>query len=196
MRSLEVRRHLYTKQSSARGRGSHLSQAGVELARAIGSTIGPFAYVATSEVPRTLETALAMGFAVDDAVDLGGGLWEAAQVEFAHRVQRDNSQLYARYMRLIDADGAVATLGRRQVELWHTLISRIPEGAQALLISHGGLIEPGLVATLPDWPHTRWGRGFRHGEGVRLRHDGTRFFDADILFLDGETTPVPIANLD
>jgi hypothetical protein len=58
----------------------------------------------------------------------------------------------------------------------------VSDGAQALLISHGGLIEPGLVAALPDWPHVRWGRGFRHCEGARLHHDGTRFVGAEILF--------------
>jgi hypothetical protein len=80
------------------------------------------------------------------------------------------------------ASGAVAALGHRQAELWSGILMRVPDGAEALLISHGGLIEPGLVAALPDWPHVRWGRGFRHCEGARLRDDGRRFLDAEILF--------------
>ena len=32
-------------------------------------------------------------------------------------------------------------------------------------------------------------RGIRHGERVRLRHDGTRFFHADVLFLNASATP-------
>ena len=186
MRTLEVRRHLYTKRGAARGRGSHLSQAGVDLARSIGASMGAFAYVAASHIPRTLETALAMGFAVDDTLDLGGGLWEAAQVELPHRALREDNHLYARYLELMAANGAAAALGRRQLELWTIVVSRVPDGARALLISHGGLIESGLVAALPDWPHTRWGRGFRHGEGALLRHDGLRFCDAGVLLLNAE----------
>ena len=191
MRSLEIRRHSYTKQGAARGHGSHLSQAGVELARRIGATIGPFAYVAASREPRTLETALTMGFAVDELLDLDGGLWRAAQAEMDHRAYRHDPELYARYQRLVAADGAVAALGRRQAELWAALVARVADGAHGLLVSHGGLIEPGLVAVLPEWPHARWGRGFRHGEGVRLRHDGDRFLDAEILFLPAEGMLLP-----
>src|SRR5712691_1185687 len=111
MRSLEVRRHTYTKQGGARGRGSHVSQAGVELARSIGASIGPFAYVAASLAPRTLETAVAMGFAVDDLLDLSGELGEAAQAELARRAARDDPRLYLLYLELLSAGGAVAALG-------------------------------------------------------------------------------------
>ncbi len=181
MRTLEVRRHVYTKQGAGRGRGSHLSQAGVDLAREIGATIGPFEYFVASLAPRTLETAVAMGLAVDDLRDLSADLWTAAQCELAHRALRDDPQLYLRYLELMNSGGAVAALGRRQAELWHRIITNVSDGGQALLISHGGLIEPGLVAVLPTWPHERWGRGFRHGEGVRLYHNGTDFDDAEIL---------------
>lgn len=58
---LEVRRHSIRKTTG----GSQLSQEGVELARRLGQDMGPFAVVATSVVPRARETAIAMGFAVD-----------------------------------------------------------------------------------------------------------------------------------
>lgn len=61
MRWLEVRRHSLTKKGSARGRGSHLSAQGVALARAVGDQLGPIAYVVTSQSPRAIETAIAMG---------------------------------------------------------------------------------------------------------------------------------------
>jgi len=60
MKTLEVRRHSRRKHSG----GSQLSQVGVDYARQLGATMGPFAYVATSVSPRTRETAIAMGFAV------------------------------------------------------------------------------------------------------------------------------------
>jgi hypothetical protein len=73
MRWLEVRRHSHTKKGTAGGRGSHLSAQGVALARLVGGSLGPFAYVVTSASPRAVETAVAMGFAVDDMVELPSG---------------------------------------------------------------------------------------------------------------------------
>ena len=73
MRWLEVRRHSLTKKGAARGRGSHLSAEGIALARLVGESLGPFARVVTSASPRAIETAVAMGFAVDDTVELPSG---------------------------------------------------------------------------------------------------------------------------
>ena len=64
MTTLEIRRHSLRKNTG----GSQLSQEGVDLARKLGESMGPFAVVATSVVPRARETALAMGFAVDQEV--------------------------------------------------------------------------------------------------------------------------------
>jgi hypothetical protein len=127
MRTLEVRRHTYTRQGAVRDRGSQLSAEGVELGRRLGQTMGPFAYVATSLSPRTIETALAMGFAVDDQLDVAADLWQAAQAELDHRVFRDDLELYIRYRRLISAGKAIAAIGRREAELWRSVVSRIAE---------------------------------------------------------------------
>jgi hypothetical protein len=70
---LEVRRHSLTRKGTARGHGSHLSAEGVALARKVGESMGPFAYVVTSVSPRAIETAIAMGFAVDDTIELPSG---------------------------------------------------------------------------------------------------------------------------
>ena len=70
MRWLGVRRHSMTKTGMTLGRGSHLSQEGVALARVVGESLHPFAYVVTNASPRAVETAVAMGLAVDDTVDL------------------------------------------------------------------------------------------------------------------------------
>lgn len=61
MKTLEIRRHSVRKS----GGGSQLSQEGVDYARRLGASMGPFAQVVTSVVPRARETAIAMGFAVD-----------------------------------------------------------------------------------------------------------------------------------
>lgn len=173
-----MRRHAFTKKGTARGSGSTLSAEGVRQARQVGSETGPFAYVVASLVPRTLETALAMGFAVDELVEMGGGRWEEATAEIAHRSLRSDADLYLRYVDRFAAGGAVAELGRQQAAIWEHAVSRLGDGEAALVVSHGGLIEPALIAALPrDWDHSRWGRGFEQCEGVRLTWDG-RFTDA------------------
>ena len=54
-------------------------------------------------------------------------------------------------------------------------------GPFALVIGHGGGIEPGLVACLPDADHQPWGPPFSHCDGARLGfHDG-RFVGVQFL---------------
>jgi broad specificity phosphatase PhoE len=98
MKRLEVRRHSFTKKGEARSRGSTLSAEGIQLARDVGSTMGPFAYVVASQIPRTLETALAMGFAVDVLVEMGAGGWDEATSEIDHRSLRSADDLHLRYV--------------------------------------------------------------------------------------------------
>lgn len=173
MKTLEVRRHAFTKKGAARGSGSTLSAEGVKLARQVGFDMGPFEYVVASRVPRTLETALAMGFAVDELVEMGGVGWEQATAEIDNRSLRSEEDLYLRYVDRFATGGAVAQLGQHQVAVWKHAVDRIRAGGAALVISHGGLIEPALIAALPrDWDHSRWGRGFEQCEGVRLAWDG------------------------
>jgi broad specificity phosphatase PhoE len=167
-----VRRHSYTKkEADGRGRGSTLSRAGVELARRLGGSMGSFDYVLASEVPRTAETAIAMGFAVDDLVDMGGGLWDAATQEAGNRHAHWDwgHEAFRGYAELVAADGATAALGRLQVRLWRDVLRRLPADGSALVIAHGGLIEPGLVALCPDADHRAWGAAIGHCEGARLR---------------------------
>src|SRR3990170_981065 len=76
MKTIEIRRH------SIRAKpGDHLSQEGVRLARRVGETIGPFDRVVTSTLPRAFETAIAMGFAVDDQVAFLGEMGDAVDAE-------------------------------------------------------------------------------------------------------------------
>lgn len=84
------------------GRGSHLSNDGVRLARELGLSIGPFAYVAASDVPRTLETALAMGFSVDDIIPfLAESHWEAVIEEMGWHVLWEVDQPFAYVARVL-----------------------------------------------------------------------------------------------
>jgi broad specificity phosphatase PhoE len=184
MQTIDVRRHSYTKTGERRGHGSHLSAEGVRLAQEVGAKLGPYAYVVASGVPRTLETAIAMGFAVDELIDFADArLWEAASAAIKQREPQDEGQLYRVIVELVATAGPVAELGSRQAELWAKIAMRLDNGEAALVVTHGGLIEPGLVAALPGWAHERWARGFRQCEGARLTWDGAAFTDAVVFHL-------------
>jgi broad specificity phosphatase PhoE len=170
MRWLEVRRHSVTKKS--RGPGSHLSQEGVDLARRVGSSLGLFASVVTSALPRAIETALAMGYAVDDTVDLPSGYLPG---EIAHHDQSHWPQPYHKYAELLAELPGLAAVADAHRGLWTRLVAAVPDGAAVLVVCHGGGIEPGLVACLPHADHASWGPPLGHCDGARLCFDRGRF---------------------
>jgi broad specificity phosphatase PhoE len=176
MRYLEVRRHTMRTRP-----GKHLSQAGVTLARAVGGQIGPFDRVVTSGLPRAFETAIAMWFAVDEQIeDLGsmpGGVdrevdWSDGFPAFAAAVARGK---------------ATAKYARALAGVFREIVTAVPDGGAALVISHGGIIEAGTVGCLPDADHAAWGRALDYCEGVRLSFDGDAFTGVEILRLRRET---------
>ena len=95
--------------------------------------------------------------------------------------------------------GLVAAIARRAKESLHCfsigfeessfdesryareIAESLDDGQSALLVSHGGMIEAGAVAALPDADHQGWGAGLGYCEGVRLSFDGTNFTSAEIL---------------
>lgn len=181
MRTLEVRRHAATKKGKQRGRGSHLSQAGVDAARHLGDSIGPFALVVASTVPRSSETALAMGFVVDECMPMGGPHFEEASREIAHHEWWEVPDPFAMWKDHIERGGAVAALAADQESFWRRVVQEVPDDAAALVISHGGLIEPGLLVCFPRLDHATWGRPFGNLDGARLGFDRDRWVGVELL---------------
>ena len=178
MRHLEVRRHSLRKA----GGGSQLSQAGIDLARRVGSTIGPFDRVATSVSPRARETAIAMGFAVDEElVTLIDE--DAPAVEFEASRWWEAPQPFVALAEIVRAGGPTLALGRAIVTLWRDLVIALPEGGSALAIGHSGQIEVALVTCFLDADHAAWGGPFAPLEGARLGYEGDppRFTTVTIL---------------
>ena len=159
MRTLEVRRHTMRRKP-----GQHLSQDGVDLARLVGDDSGQFGLVVTSPLPRAIETAIAMGFEVDETDDFlgliptGSGYgWPAS---------------FARVSDAVREGGAAAKFAQQMAGAWQTVVERIPESTQALVVTHGGIVEMGAVAAVPDVAHGAWGDAIGYCEGVRLTFDG------------------------
>jgi broad specificity phosphatase PhoE len=172
MRWLEVRRHSLTKEGVDRGHGSELSARGVALARSVGADLGAISYVVTSAVPRAIETAIAMGCCVDEAVDLPSGYVPG---EVAHHEQWSWPRPYVRYAELLGHAKGLAAAARVHEAVWNETVNAVPEGATALVVCHGGAIEPALVTCLPNAAHASWGAPFAHCDGARLGYHGGRF---------------------
>src|SRR5262245_51951870 len=166
MRTIEIRRHACTKKREGRGKGSHLSPEGIALAREIGTAMGRFDLVLTSAVPRTLETAIAMGFAVDEQLDTLGELPAEVSEEIGHHERWDWKEPFVAFAQFVARGGATTRMGERLRKAWvHALESVGPDG-RILVISHGRIIEVGLVTCIPDGDFATWGSSFHHCEGI------------------------------
>jgi broad specificity phosphatase PhoE len=169
MKTLEIRRH-----SIRSPLGNHLNQTGVMLARWVGQDIGPFERVVTSTLPRAFETAVAMGFAVDEQNELlntyGGAIEKEAPWP----------QPFASYAEIVKRGGAAAKYADTLAKYYTDMMNTISEGRSALVINHGGVVELGVVACLPGLDFSAWGDSVKYCEGARLYWDD-RFIRAEVL---------------
>jgi len=170
MRYLEVRRHTMRAKP-----GPHVTQAGVDLARRVGEGLGPFQRVITSTLPRAFETAIAMGFAVDEQIESMSTYSDAVDAEMP---AADSFESFAK---AVKKGKAAADYAHSQAKLWHAIAKALPENGAALIISHGNIVELSAVAALPDVDHRQWGESVGYCEGIRAYFDGEAFVRAEIL---------------
>jgi broad specificity phosphatase PhoE len=82
---------------------------------------------------------------------------------------------YRTYAELLGRGGRLAAVAQAHQAAWTRAVQAVPEGAAALVVCHGGGIEPGFVACLPDADHGSWGAPFSHCDGARLGFEDGRF---------------------
>ncbi len=182
MRELVVLRHSLTRKGAdQRLSGSHLSSAGVRLARIVGDTLPAMAYVAVGDQPRHVETALALGFAVDEQVPWPSG-YVAGEVQ--HHDQWSWDQPFVRYAELLATGRGLAAVAQVHLGHWLRILEHIPDGGSGLVVSSGGSIEPVLVAALPSARHGDWGGPLHQLEGAALTWDGSEFVGIRLLRVD------------
>jgi broad specificity phosphatase PhoE len=168
-KTIEVYRHsIRTKP------GQHLSQQGVTLARLVGENLGPFDRVVTSAVPRAFETAIAMGFAVDEQVELVATYGQAIEDMLPW------PQPFIAYQAMINHP-ALADYLPRLADFYADLADHLADGCAALVINHGGIVEMSAVACLPEADYRSFGPHCECCEGVRLFWDDGRFISAEVL---------------
>jgi broad specificity phosphatase PhoE len=149
----------------------------VRLAREVGEQLGSIAYVLTSDSPRAVETAVAMGLAVDDTVAMPSG-YVSGEAEFHQQLTWP--QPWSRYAELIARGEGLARVTEAQQAIWIGALQQVEDGAAALIVGHGGGLEPALVACFPDAEYRRWGSLFGHCDGARLGFADGRFVDLRI----------------
>ena len=170
MKTIEIRRHSIRSKP-----GDHLSQEGVTLARRVGETTGPFERVVTSTLPRAFETAIAMGFAVDEQVELMSTYGPYVEAETPW------PQSFAAYAKAVKRGNAAAKYAQSLAEYYAQVANSLDTDGAALVVNHGGVVELGVVASFPDSDYESWGEGADYCEGARLFWQDGKFVDAQIL---------------
>jgi broad specificity phosphatase PhoE len=175
MKIIELRRHSIREKPSP-----HLTQEGVDLASRVGSTLGEFHKVISSNSPRAIETAVAMGYAVDEVLD------EVSMTPENIGKEVKWGMGFSEYAEVIQQGGETAKYAEEMAEFINKKIEELPDDGYALIISHGGLIEMCTIGCIPNIDYAFWGKPLEPCEGVRLAFDGEKFVSAEILRLENE----------
>lgn len=177
---LEIRRHAERHKP-----GDNLNRAGVARARRASACDRTFARVVTSQLPRAVQTAVAMGHSVDEEdrtlASMGAEIpWEDGFAAIAEVIR---SQPAARAA----ADGQA----RRLRHHLHRA------GGDLLVVSHGGVVELGVIGLLGDADAAALGSSLGYVEGVRMWLAGDHVTRLEMLRFDTDdretATDVPLA---
>jgi broad specificity phosphatase PhoE len=125
-------------------------------------------YVVTGPDRRHVETAIAMGYAVDEMVTWPSG-YIAGVVE--HHDQWRWERPFERYAQLIQAHPSLREVANAHLSHWLRAVAKLAPEQTALVVSSGGSIEPALVAASPSADHAGWGTAFHHLQGATLTFD-------------------------
>jgi len=173
MRTLEIRRHAHRSVPQP-----HLSQQGVDLARRAGEGLGRFDRVMTSTVPRAFETAIAMGYAVDEQIEQLGMLSDAVTAAIQWNAG------YTAWMKAAQNSPVVAQYTQALAGLLRSVVRALPDGGRALIISHGGIVEAGAIGCVPATTRFADDAACGYCEGLRLTFDGETVVNAEMLRVD------------
>ncbi len=160
MRILDIRRHTMRRKP-----GAHLSRDGIALARLVGKTAGPYDLVVTSTIPRAVETAIAMGFEVNQTREDLGHLPES----IADAIGWPSP--FAHVAKVLATDGPASAFAQAQAHLWRHIADQLPNGQRALIITHGLFIELGTAASLPNADFAGFGDAIGYCEGITLTYN-------------------------
>ncbi len=139
MKTIEHRRHATRTKPSP-----HLNADGVRTARSVGEHAGPFARVVTSPKKRAIETAVAMGFAIDETTSVLKDVPEELNAFVPY-----DAGFAAFYASIAKTPHAERYL-RKLRALFERELEKVPDGGRLLVVSHGGVVEWSALACLPE----------------------------------------------
>lgn len=172
-RILEIRRHAKRHKP-----GDNLSAEGVARARRASACERSYARVVTSQVPRAIQSAIAMGHAVDEED------WTMASMgPLVSRVITLGAS-FADIQHAIRTDPAAALYADLQARQLCGHLDQVHPGEAVLVVSHGGVAEAGVLGLVPDIDGDRLGHGLDYCEGARLELDGDRCLRIELLRFD------------
>lgn len=134
-------------------------------ARGVGEELGDFDHVVASTSPRTMETAIAMGFAVDQLIEMPSPT-ETGEVAF-HSWREWSDPCTALRTKSL-ASRAVAAYLDEQAHRTTDLLDQVPEGGRVLVVGHGGWIESVIARLVAPEQLPTVGGSFWHLDGIRL----------------------------
>jgi len=154
--------------------GAHVSKDGIALAQYASSTMGQFSRVVTSEIPRAIETAVAMGYEVNETLAFIGELPQDVfeEVGWPNRFERISE--------IVKHSAILKNYSSALAQGMTDIVSKIPESTSALVISHGCIIESAAIGCLPNASHSEWGDAIGYCEGIRFSFD-SKFTDCTLL---------------
>ena len=162
MKVIEIRRH------SIRGNGLHLNREGIALARRVGNDMQRAARVITSTLDRAFETAIAMGFAVDERYEILSTMGDKASLEIFW------DSPYSEFSDKMIAGSALESLGGELKKLSGAIAADIPNDGRALIITHGGIIQTIAAACLPGEEFSKSDGPPSYCEGIEIHYDNEK----------------------
>lgn len=169
-RIIEIRRH--AKRTKP---GANLSTEGMARARRASACDQTYVRVITSQLPHAVQTAVAMGHAVDEED------WTMASMGSLVDESINFDAGFAAIQRAIRADRAAALYAELQaLQLRHHL-TRVEPGESVLVVSHGGVAEAGIIGLLDGIDVSGFGRSLDYCEGVRFEFDQDRVVRLNLL---------------
>jgi broad specificity phosphatase PhoE len=172
VKTLELRRHSLRDKPE-----EHLSRAGRELARQVGSGIGPFRKLYSSPSLRAVETAEEMGFPDPELRPV----WEALGPEIDAEVAWPSP--FAGYAPPLRYDTATRRKARTLRSELEEMLRSLPDATRGLVVTHGGFPELVAVALFPRADPSAWGGPLRCLEGIRIFYEAERPRECRILRL-------------
>ena len=154
---IELRRH-----SNRVSPSPHLNQEGVEKARKVGNELGDFDKVISSNAPRAIETAVAMGYAVD--------MQSQFLDTFGQRIQDKHGwpMTFQEISTLLEISEILRKFAEEQFNFYMSLLERIETGQSILIVSHGGVMDIPFVYSLKMIGIEPKGEDFSYCEGFRF----------------------------